>query len=201
MEKMKQRKGNALIALLIVVTLATLGIIGSAIYKGQPKQKVIEPPSITTARISQTTARSSSTSSVSPAISYCNCTWAVTGPTSVEFLITSPSGIQQGYLQATKTYVYDILDASYGIESGIGDATGQGSPTPAFLYFGMNNAQNGTYDLQVIAKTSGNYHLDISVAWNSENSKKLSVDGKLELGQIDKYTVSFPDGIVQKVNN
>jgi hypothetical protein len=127
--------------------------------------------------------------------------WAISGPTNVEFLIVSPSVKQTGYVSAKESYISDIPDASYGIEGGIADATGQGSPTSTLTYFGMNDPANGVYDLQIIAKQSGSYHLEISFAWGPESTKRTSFDGTLNSGQVDKYKVTIPDGIVRKVHN
>lgn len=196
---MKPKNRYFLIATLLIVVLATLGILRFTVYYGQSKSKHTTPPTVATALTPS--QKTNPTTSVNPIASACNCSWAITSSTSVEFLVISPSGQKTGFMQSTQSYVSEIPDASYGPESGIANDTGQGSPSAGFLYFGMNNAENGKYELEVIGKEGGKYHLDISFAWGSENGKQLPFDGTLDSGQVDKYTITFPEGIVQKVNN
>ncbi len=186
-------KGFAHLFLLIVLALVVVGGIGYYTYKnGQirltPQQD--QPPPTPTKTVSPTISESS----------FCNCSWAISSTTNVEFLVTNPSGKQTGYLQATKGYIQDIPDSSYGIEGGISDDTGQSTPSPSYLYFGQNIPENGNYVLQVIPKQVGNYHLEISFAWGPGNTKVSSFDGTLISNQIDKYTITIPDGSNQKLN-
>src|SRR5439155_559564 len=115
----------------------------------------------------------------------CDCSWAILSSTNVEFLVTNPSGQQEGYLQASNSYINNIPDASYGIEGGIGDTSREENTPPSRLYFGMNNPENGIYKLQIIGKKSGKYHLDVSFAWGPMNGKTTSIDGTLTTNQID----------------
>jgi hypothetical protein len=196
---MNKKNRSVLVLGLIVIILAAGGILSSTMFFGRPSNDQITPPSVSTSLIPS--KKATSRNYVTPTAAFCGCTWAISGPTSVEFLVTSPSGQKTGYTQTTDTIIYEITYASYGIESGIADATGQGSPSPDFLYFGANNVENGTYELQVIGKQSGNYHLDITIAWDMENIKVNPVDGALEPAQVDKYTISFPDGTVLRGTN
>jgi hypothetical protein len=129
----------------------------------------------------------------------CNCSWTISSGTNVEFLVTSPSGKQTGYLQASNSYVSGIPDASYGIEEGIADDTGQNPSLPNILVFMTNSAENGTYTMQIIPKQLGKYHLEVAFVWGPGSSKVVPIEGTLVTNQTDKYTITFPSGTVQKV--
>src|SRR3972149_7706563 len=150
----RNSKGIAHLFVIIILALAVVGGIG---YYENKNGQIRLPPQ-------QAQPFPPPTKTASPTISepskFCNCSWAILSTTNVEFLVTSPSGQQTGYLQAGNSYVNNIPDASYGIEGGIADDTGQNPPSPSFNYFGQNNPQNGIYGLQVISKQSGKYHLD-----------------------------------------
>ena len=184
----KNQKGLG--RLLLVIAIVIIGIASFLYYS---RQKVI---------IKTNTLSSSSKDDVpqKSESKYCNCSWAITTGTNVEFLVFSPSGQQTGYLQASNSYVNNIPDSSYGIEQGIGDDTGQGPPLPDMNYFGMNNPENGVYEVQIISRQPGDYHLDVSIAWGPMNGKTISIDGTLVTNQVDKYAVTFPDGEIQKVD-
>ncbi|MDP3998121.1 MAG: hypothetical protein Q8P89_00700 [bacterium] len=127
--------------------------------------------------------------------------WAISSGTNVEFLVTSPSGQQEGYLAVSNSYVRDLPDAYYGVEGGIVDMTGQGPPILDALQFGQNNPENGIYTLQIFGKQPGAYHLEVAFAWGPGDGKVDSIDGTLTTNQVDKYTVTIPSGAIQKVGN
>ncbi len=199
---MKNLKGIVSVFVLIILALVVVGGVGYYAYKnGQinliPRSGLSKFPPLTLSPTPSIKALPSHTPSET---SLCDCSWAISSSTNIEFLVTSPSGEQTGYLQGTKTYVQNIPDSSYGIESGIADDTGQNLPLPDSLYFGLNNSENGIYLLEVTVKQSGKYHLDIGIAWGPMNSKSIPVDGALMANQVDKYELIFPEGAIQKIN-
>lgn len=136
-----------------------------------------------------------------PESSLCNCSFAISSSTNVEFLVTSPSGQQAGYLQASNSYVSNIPDASYGVEPGLSDDTGVEPPMPDEVVFGVSEAENGIYTLEVIGKEPGKYDLDVRIALGPGNGKVLSIKGELTKNQIDKYAITIPSGTIQKIGN
>jgi hypothetical protein len=202
---MYRRRGIVMVVLLLVVFLAAIGIFGLYLFQKQQNKvpgtvlnKITALHNTVTPFYSPSSIPNSSP--IPTETSTCDCSWAISSGTNVEFLITSPSGQQEGYLQSSNSYIKDLPDAYYGVEPGIADETGQNPPQPDMLQFGQSNPQNGIYDIQVIGKHPGNYHLDILFAWGPSNTEKLSFEGILNLNQIDKYKVTFPDGTVEKVN-
>ena len=155
----------------------------------EPEATIILPKGISTSPAPNT-----------PESKNCDCSWAITGSTNVEFLITDPYGKQTGYLKDLKTYAREIPDSSYGIESGMADDLGQNPPQPDIQYFGMNNADNGVYKLEVIGRENGSYHIEIAIVWGPMNTKSILFDGDLDVNQVDSYQIMFPSGTIQKLN-
>lgn len=188
---------------LFIVFLVAISILGAIIYLNRLNSLTSnfandKLENVRSSALSQTHTKEPSASPMPLESSKCNCSWAISSGTNVEILVTSPSGQQTGYLQASNSYVNNIPDASYGPEFGIQDPSGQITPMPNINYFGMNNPENGVYKLQVIGISAENYQLDISFAWEPLNSKITAIDGTLSVNQIDKYTITFPDGNIQK---
>ena len=198
---MKHRRVIKIILLLIVL-LGTLTIVAAFIYIRQPYGIIFVAPA------QRLQSSGSIIPSVTPGIllptsyasSVCTCSWAKSTDTNVELLVTSPSGQQEGYLLTSNSYINNIPEASYGIEQGIADPSKKELPLPDRLYFGVSDAENGIYELQVIGKQPGKYHLDVGFSWGPMNTKSVSVEGTLTTNQVDKYTVTLPDGVIQKVN-
>jgi hypothetical protein len=174
-------KRNASLFILVVLVVVTICAVS---YWYINKRKVSKlTPSI--ARIQKTQSG--------------NCSWAIVGSDNVELLVTDPSGRQEGFLQLSSNYVYDIPDASYGFQQGLKDDTGKNPPLPSSIYFGQNNAEDGIYTLQIISTQPGKYHTDIGIGCSSTNSKAVPIDGELTKNQSDNYTITFPSGSVKKI--
>ena len=192
----------------ILVLLFVIGI-GYYAYKNGQLNFTLNNPGLTNKdMLSGTTApitksspfpTSSPTTSSRPNTRICDCSWGIAADTSVEFLVISPSGKQTGYLQTTNSYLQELPDSYYGIESGIGDDTGQGPPLHDVLMFGQNNPEEGLYKIQVVGKPGGKYKLDIGVAFGPERSFSVSGEGNLITNRVDEYTFSIPEGILKKM--
>lgn len=135
-------------------------------------------------------------------ISQCNCSFVVTSGTNIEFLVTSPTGKQTGYIKSNKYPLLDIPSSSYGIQHGISDDTGKNPPMPDINYFGISEAENGTYKLDVIPKQAGKYYLHMGLAFGPPlKGIEASAEGMLTENQFDKYMINIPDGTLKKVSN
>jgi hypothetical protein len=203
---MDKQQGVIQIILPLIVLLMAISILGIFLYQKQSTglsnnswAEATHPyssftPSLPPSEILTASPKPSESS-------VCNCSWAISTNTNVDFLVTNPSGQQEGYLKSSNSYARNIPDAYYGIELGIGDEDSGGGPLqPDILQFGQKNPENGIYTLQVIGKTPGKYHIDMAFAWGSGNTKTTSIDGMLTTNQTDIYTVTIPNGTIQKID-
>ena len=128
--------------------------------------------------------------------------WTMTSASNIEFLVVNSIGQQAGYVYSLKSYVSTLPNASYGFEKGITDMTGKNPPLPDEIYFNFNNPPNDVYSLQVVGIQQGKYHIDISFLSKSDTGiQDASLDSELATNQIDTYTITFPQGTIEKVNN
>ncbi len=84
--------------------------------------------------------------------SLCNCSFVISSISNVEFLVTSPSGQQTGYVQGNKYPLLNIPSSSYGVQPGISDDTGESPPLPDSVQFGTSEGENGIYNVQIFPK-------------------------------------------------
>lgn len=129
--------------------------------------------------------------------------WDIIGTTdNVELLITDPSGNQSGYLLENKTRIVGIPNAIYDFGGGILPPDGSGKGLPDHPEFSGQKLLSGIYIVQVIGKELGKYHVDSMLTVGSENISPGSLDGNITtIDQIDKYSISLPEGKIQKINN
>lgn len=186
---------NSKSLLLIILPLALAGLFITASYIGRSN---VKSGFLQTTSVVPPSQDTKTTSTITPSGSVCDCSFAISGPANVEFLVIDPMGRQTGYVKDNGSYVSDIPDASYGLQGGIGDDTSPEPPTSAIVYFGMNNPLGGIYELQVIGTGAGDYHIEIGFAWGPMDTKKIEFDGTLLAGGVDKYKISIPDGSVVK---
>ncbi len=211
---MYKQQGITSIVLLLIVLLATFSIFGIFLYEKQQNGvpstisnrittlnnsiSPSQPPSVLPTGLSNKPIEPSSKSPSSIDL------WTIDSGTNVEFLVTSPSGQQEGYLQASNNYINTIPDAGYGVEKGIGDPDGEGAPLPDHRSFSVWNPKNGIYVLEIISKQPGKYNLSMTFSWGTGSdvkSKEVSIVGTLTKNQVDKYTITIPDGTIQKVSH
>ena len=128
--------------------------------------------------------------------------WTMTSPSNIEFLVTNSTGQQEGYLYSSKSYVSTLPNASYGLQEGITDMTGKNPPLPDKIYFSFSNPPNNVYSLEVIGIQQGKYHIDISFLSKSDTAAQDAfLEGELATNQINTYTITLPQGTIEKVSN
>jgi hypothetical protein len=122
----------------------------------------------------------------------------------VEFLVTAPNGKQEGYLSSNNKYVYDIPNAIYGPQGNISDPTGKSSGMPGQQHFSVKDPVNGAYTIQIIGKKAGKYQIVITLSNGYGNDYKQilkELNETTAVGQIDTYSITLPQGNIQRVNN
>lgn len=132
---------------------------------------------------------------------YCDCSLAITTTSNIEFIVTNPFGQQSGFQQNKADYINEIPNASYGLEEGIMDASGQGIPLQDLRYFSVNDPLNGVYILKIIPQQSGTYNLTIALVWGPENSISYTYKSVLGENQADFFQLSLPEGLIEKERN
>lgn len=206
---MKRNSGNILFVILISIGVIAVSVTGYFYWSSKPVIPVSTPTTIENTLFPTTTPNDELTPEVAKKIlplpdptakrSLCNCSLGISSGTNVEFLVTSSSGLQTGYLVASKSYLQNIPTSSYGVQHDISDDTGRNPPMPDITYFGLSEGENGIYTLQIIGRQPGKYHLDVGVVFGPGNST-TSADGTLTTNQVDNYTLTIPSGVIQKVN-
>ncbi len=197
-----KQKGLAGVYILVGI-LVVLTIAGGAYFLGKSNKsepaKVVSQPAQQIVKASPTPESTSSQNNTQTFSAIDS--WTMSSTSNIDFLVTSPTGQQEGVLPTTKTSVNTLPNASYGVQIGIKDPTGKTPPLPDMLYFNLDSPANGTYTLQVIPVKPGNYHIDVAFSAGigaTFKSKEVSIDGSLKTNQNDKYAVTLPSGTIQK---
>lgn len=124
----------------------------------------------------------------------------MSGDINVELLVTDSQGRQEGYLLQSNSYTNTLPNGTYGLEKGETDLSGKSPPLPDSIQFAVNNPPNGKYTIQVIGRNSGTYHVDIVLVNSNYQNSTRSLDGISSVNKVDTYTLTLPDGTLQKVN-
>lgn len=133
--------------------------------------------------------------------------WEMTSDSNIELLVTNSTKQQSGYLLANGRSILDIPNTQYELGGGITDPSGQNPPMPAKNLFYFENPPNGIYQLQIIGKQSGKYRVTFYfVSGNKPNANlKNDVNDVIEVttsvNQIDSYSITLPEGKIQKISN
>lgn len=120
--------------------------------------------------------------------------WVVVAHSPVELLITDPDGNKTGYDPATKSFLQDISESSYGLQKGLIDDENVMVTQDEVKYFGQNILEDGKYTIQVIGIGIGPYTLDFGVASGPDDSFLQSISGIAVEGQIDTFQVNASSG-------
>jgi hypothetical protein len=184
----------------IIVLIVVLVTSGAVWIKSQTNLVPLRLPNTTPLSQSNLVEKTSTVSALSNKET-CDCAWAISGTSNLEFVVIDPDGRREGYIKDTNSYANELPDASYGPDTGASDDSGGGTKATALVMFNMNSPKNGTYILQIIGKEPGNYHVEISFTWGPNDSKLTKFDGLISEGQVNKYRINIPEGKAEEINN
>ncbi|MEA3202037.1 MAG: hypothetical protein QOE90_3465, partial [Thermoplasmata archaeon] len=109
--------------------------------------------------------------------------WTVSAHSPVQFLVTDPNGARTGVDPATGDLLDEIPGASYGLDAGIGDESGERPPMPDVTTFALPALQDGDYQVQVVGTGQGAYGLTFAAIDASGATSETAWSGATTLGQ------------------
>lgn len=189
-----------LIAITVIVILAGCGYYFLTSKANYTSQETKSPQVVVTPN------ETSKPASASPqALHLSISTWEMIGTANIELLVTDQSGNQTGYLPSTRLDVNRILNAGYYVGGGITDPS-TGRSMADHPDFSAQNPSNGTYQLEIIGKELGDYNVDVYLTSGSGQDLKdipsPVINGKItHINQVDKYSITLPDGNIQNLIN
>ena len=122
-------------------------------------------------------------------------------PIPIQFLFTSPNGLQTGYQASTGAYLKNIPNTTYGIEGGIADLTGRTAGQNGRIYYQQDSHTDGTFMLQIFGIGNGPYSIEFDGINDTGADVKSTIYGTAMLGKTDVYlvTISKEKNIIKTV--